>query len=80
MTEFWSLGAKPVGKEIPDELEAGTMLTQRYCSHFYTMWRLRMKLTCSRTELTAQEKLRLFMSQNLEKLKYWLLLEFSRFT
>lgn len=47
---------------------------------FYTMWRLRMKLTCSRTELTAQEKLRLFMSQNLEKLKYWLLLEFSRFT
>ena len=39
MTEFWSLGAKPVGKEIPDELEAGTMLTQRYCSHFYTMWR-----------------------------------------
>lgn len=47
---------------------------------FYTMWRLRMKLTWRRRELGAQEKLRLFRSQNLEKLKSWLLLEFSRLT
>lgn len=34
MTEFWSLVATPAGKEISDELEAGTMLIWRYSSHF----------------------------------------------